>query len=79
MVELPGATMVTVLPSIVATAGLELVYVISPLLLDVGATKLNAAFPNVFVATEKLDRTAVALFTVRVVLIVLSIKFAVLA
>jgi len=42
----------------------------TPLLLVVGATKLNAAFPNVFVIAEKLDRTVVALFTVRVAVVV---------
>ena len=62
--------MVTVLPTIVATAVFELVYVKAPVRLVVGATKLKAAFPNVFVISEKLDRTVVALFTVRVVVIV---------
>ena len=66
----PPPIMVTVLPAIVATAVFELVYVKAPLLLDVGATKLKAAFPNVFVIAEKLDRTGVALFTVRVAVVV---------
>jgi hypothetical protein len=62
--------MVTVLPAIVATAVFELVYVKAPALLDVGATIEKAAFPNVFVIAEKLDRTVVALFTVRVAVVV---------
>ena len=70
MVAVPPPTMVTVLPAIVATAVFELVYVKAPVLLDVGATKLKAAFPNVFVIAEKLVIVGVALFTVRVVVIV---------
>ena len=70
MVAVPPPTMVTVLPAIVATAVFELVYVKAPLLLDVGATKLKAAFPNVFVIAEKLVIVGIALFTVRVVVIV---------
>jgi hypothetical protein len=62
--------MVTVLPAIVATAVFELVYVKAPALLDVGATKLKAAFPNVFVIAEKLVIVGVALFTVRVAVVV---------
>ena len=62
--------MVTVVPETVATAVFELVYVKAPVLLDVGATKLKAAFPNVFVIAEKLVIVGVALFTVRVVVIV---------
>ena len=61
--------MVTVLPAIVATAVFELVYVNAPVLLDVGATKLNDASPNVFVISEKLVIVGVALFTVRSVVI----------
>ena len=41
-----------------------------PSLLVVGATKLKAAFPNVFVIAKKLVIVGVALFTVRVVVIV---------
>ena len=37
------------------------------MLLVVGATMAKAAFPNVFVGTEKPERTAAALFTVKVV------------
>ena len=34
------------------------------MLLVVGATRAKAAFPNVFVGTEKPERTVAALFTV---------------
>jgi hypothetical protein len=64
MVVLPVLTMVIVLPSIVATAGFELVYVITPSLLVVGATKLKDASANVFTGTEKLLRTEVIFVTV---------------
>ena len=70
MVTVPPPTMVTVLPAIVATAVFELEYVNAPVLLDVGATKLKAAFPNVFIIAEKLVIVGVALFTVRVAVIV---------
>jgi hypothetical protein len=66
MVEVPFPTMVTVDPSIVATASLELVYVINPLLLDVGTTKLKDASPTIFAGTEKLVIVGVAWFTVKV-------------
>ena len=66
----PPPTMVTVLPAIVATAVSELVYVNPPELLDVGAAKPKAAFPNVFVIAEKLVIVGVALFTVRVDVVV---------
>ena len=59
MIEEPAPTMVIVLPSTVATAPFELEYVIKPSPLVVGATKLKAELPNVFVGTEKLDRTVV--------------------
>ena len=70
MVAVPPPTMVTVLPAIVATAVFELVYVKAPLLLVVGATKLKAAFPNVFVISEKLVIVGVALFTVKAAVII---------
>ena len=54
--------MVTTFPAIVATDMSELVYVIKPLLLVVGALILNCMFPNVFVIAEKLVRTVVILF-----------------
>jgi hypothetical protein len=59
MVEVPPPTMVTVVPEIVATAVFELVYVINPALLVVGATNEKAAFPNVFVSAENPDKTVV--------------------
>ena len=43
---------------------------IAPLPLVVGATRLKAAFPNVFVGTEKLLRTVVAWLTKRVAVVV---------
>jgi hypothetical protein len=61
--------MVMVVPAIVATVVSELVYVIAPLLLEVGATKLNGAFPNVLVAIENPERT-VRRITVSVAVIV---------
>jgi hypothetical protein len=69
MVEVPPPTMVTVVPETVATAVFELVYVINPALLVVGATNVKAVSPNVFVIAEKPDRTVVAGFTVRVAVV----------
>ena len=60
MVVTPAPTMVTVFATMVATAVFELVYVKAPVLFVVGATKLNAAFPNVFVIAEKLAITGAA-------------------
>jgi hypothetical protein len=48
IVAVPTPTTVTVEPFTVATAVLLDVYVIAPLLLDVGAVRLNAAAPKVF-------------------------------
>ena len=73
MVEVPVPTMVIVLPATVATAVLELVYVITPLLLVVGATKLKDASPNIFVPTAKLVKVVVALLTVRVAVVVADV------
>ena len=70
MIEEPAPTMVIVLPSTVATAPFELEYVIKPSPLVVGATKLKAELPNVFVGTEKLVRTVVPGVTVNVAVIV---------
>ena len=70
MVELPAPTMVTMFPTIVATAVLELVYVNKPSPLVVGVIKLKDASPTVFVMATKLDRTVVILFTVRIAVIV---------
>ena len=53
MVAMPAPTIVTVLPSIVATVVSELVYVNNPSLLDVGATRLKDTSPNVFSGTKK--------------------------
>ena len=54
MVEVPIPTMVIVLPSIVATAKFELVYVIKPLLLDVGAI-VKGASPMFFKGIVKIN------------------------
>ena len=75
MVELPGPTMVTVLPSMVATAVFELVYVNAPSLLVVGATKLKAASPTVFTGTKKLASVDIPGTTVKVVVMVSVKKF----
>ena len=79
MVEVPLPTMVTVFPSIVATVGSELVYVIAPSLLDVGATRLKAASPIFFEPTTNRVSAGVPRFTVRVVVIEPDKKLAVLA
>ena len=70
MVEVPAPTMVIVFPSMVATSVFELVYVKSPSLLVLGATKPKAESPNVFAGTEKLDKTVVPGITVRVAVMV---------
>jgi hypothetical protein len=62
--------MVIVVPAMVATAVFELVYVYPPVLLEVGGVIVNAEFPIIFVGTEKLVRTGVPLFTVRVEVVV---------
>jgi hypothetical protein len=66
MVALPAPTIVTTLSTIVATAVLELEYVITPLLLVVGGVMAKGTSPNVFVIAAKLLTTVVALLTVRV-------------
>ena len=53
MVEVPALIMVTVVPTIVATAVFELVYVKAPSLSVVGATMEKDASPNVFVIAAK--------------------------
>ena len=73
MVDVPELTIVTTFPTIVATSVLELVYVIKPVLLVVGATRLKAAFPNVFVMAAKLVIVGVAWPTVRVDAIVVDV------
>ena len=62
IVELPTPIIVTVVPEIVATAVLELVYVNAPVLLDDGAVSVKGS-PTVFAGTEKLVIVGVALFT----------------
>ena len=71
--------MVIVLPAMVATAGLELVYVIKPLLFVVGATRAKVASPNVFAGTSNPVRVVVILFTCRVEVINPDTKTSVLA
>jgi hypothetical protein len=65
MVELPIPTMVTLFPTIVATSVLELVYVIKPLLFEVGGTNVKGAMPNVLSEIVKLIIDVVALLTTR--------------
>lgn len=66
MVVLPAPTIVTTSSTIVATAVLELEYVMTPLLLVVGGVMAKGTSPNVFVIAAKLLTTVVALLTVRV-------------
>ena len=70
MVEVPPPTMVTMFPSMVATDNLELVYVNALSLLVVGGSNAKGAFPTAFDGAEKLDRTVVIRFTVKVAVIV---------
>ena len=79
MVVVPPPTMVTVLPSMVATDNFELVYVNSPSLLVVGGTRVKGAFPTALDPTEKLDRTVVDGVTVKVAVMVPDVYFALLA
>jgi hypothetical protein len=57
--------MVTIFPTIVAIAVLELVYENAPVLVDVGTTNANTGLVKFFVGIEKPDITGVILFTVR--------------
>jgi hypothetical protein len=70
MVVMPNPTMVTVVPSIVATAVSELVYVKAPVLLDIGGTRANGAAPIIFAGISSLVIAGVAWLTVIVVVIV---------
>jgi hypothetical protein len=70
IVQVPVPTMVIVLPTIVAIPKLELTYVNSPGLLEVGATIENDASPATFVGIEKPVIVGMALFTVSVAVIV---------
>ena len=54
IVEEPPPTIVTVLPDIVATDGLLLVYAKAPSLLEVGADSVNCVSPKFFAGTVKL-------------------------
>ena len=54
IVEEPPPIIVTVLPDIVATDGLLLVYVKAPPLLEVGADSINGASPKFLAGTVKL-------------------------
>ena len=77
--QLPAPTMLILLSAIVATNRFELVYVIKPLLFELGGVILKATSPNVFVIAEKLVRSGVAGFTVRVAVIVSAEKLVVAA
>lgn len=63
--QVPPPTMVTIFPTIVAIAVLELAYENTPVLVDVGATNANTGLVKFFVGIEKPDITGVILFTVR--------------
>jgi hypothetical protein len=79
MVEVPAETMVIVVPTIVATAVFELVYVIAPSLSVVGAAMEKDASPNVFVIAEKLVITGFTFSTVSVAVVVADVLVSVLA
>ncbi len=55
MVAEPAPTIVTVVPLIVATLVLLLVYVKIPSLLEVGAVRVKAESPTVLLPTVKLE------------------------
>ncbi len=65
----PTPTIVTcpVTESIVATPGIELVYVRAPVLVDVGGVTVNCGDPNTLSATMKSPKTGSPLLTVNVV------------
>jgi hypothetical protein len=69
----------TIFLVIVATAVLELVYVNEPLLLVVGATRANGAFPNTLSGIEKLVSVATVLVTTSEAVMVPNVLFGVLA
>ena len=60
MVAVPAPTMVIVLPLIVATAVLLLVYVNAPVLVEVGAVMVNATSPTTFEGILKLVNVGVS-------------------
>ena len=64
IVEEPPPIIVTVLPDIVATDGLLLVYVKAPLLLEVGADSVNGASPKFFAGMVKLLIVGISFTTV---------------
>ena len=64
IVEEPASFMVTILPDIVATDGLLLVYVKVPLLLEVGADSVNGASPKFFAGMVKLLIVGISFTTV---------------
>ena len=66
MVELPTPTRVIIFPATVATDGFELVYVIKPLPVVVGAAMAKGAAPMILLAIEKLLKTVVFGFTTMV-------------
>jgi hypothetical protein len=63
----------------VATSGLELEYVIDPVLLLEGSTNVKDSFPNIFVGIVKLVIIGTPLFTTNVAVIVPDMKLALLA
>ena len=73
IVEEPASFMVTILPDIVATDGLLLVYVKVPLLLEVGADSVNGASPKFFVIMVNLPSVGVIGLTTREAVVVADV------
>jgi hypothetical protein len=67
MFAVPAPTIVIVEPETVATVASLEVYVIAPVLVELGAVISNAASPNVFVMAAMLPITGVPFATVIVV------------
>jgi hypothetical protein len=74
IVVVPAVTIVTVLPDIVATSVLLLVYVKLPELLDVGAVILNGASPTVLEGTLKPVIVGTAKLTVKTAVALPAVK-----
>ena len=73
MVVVPAPTTVTVPPEVtVATSGALLVYVNAPLLLLVGAVRLNETSPNFLVGALRVPMVGIARATVNVPLVELA-------
>jgi predicted transcriptional regulator len=79
IVALPSAVTVILLPTIFATVVLELVYMNAPSLFDVGGVIVKVCVPMVLSVIEKFVNVGGPRFTWRVVVIVPTKLFAVLA